>query len=120
MAHFAYMALYGLLVAFLLFSFYTAICFLIPRKNAEMLRKNGGFIPGIRPGKPTTEYLRLHHDTYHNDWGNISCLYLFVARSAYLALLTAILLWWDIAIDCCIGHNGYCGADPLASDCASI
>lgn len=52
---FAYMALYGLLVAFFCF-FYTAIVF-NPEENADMLRKNGGFIPGIRPGKPTTEYL---------------------------------------------------------------
>jgi len=26
--------------------------------TAEQLRKNGGFIPGIRPGKPTADYLQ--------------------------------------------------------------
>lgn len=36
--------------------FYTAIVF-NPVEVAENLQKNGGFIPGIRPGKPTSEYL---------------------------------------------------------------
>ena len=36
--------------------FYTAIVF-NPDENADMLRKNGGFIPGIRPGKSTANYL---------------------------------------------------------------
>lgn len=50
-----YMALYGALIVFFCF-FYTAIVF-NPQENAEMLRKNGGFIPGIRPGKNTADYL---------------------------------------------------------------
>ncbi len=50
-----YMALYGFLVAFFCF-FYTAIVF-NPEENADTLRKHGGFIPGIRPGKSTAEYL---------------------------------------------------------------
>jgi preprotein translocase subunit SecY len=37
--------------------FYTAFTFK-PDETAEQLRKNGGFIPGIRPGRPTEEYLR--------------------------------------------------------------
>ncbi|OVE80681.1 preprotein translocase subunit SecY [bacterium K02(2017)] len=36
--------------------FYTAITF-NPQDVAENLQKNGGFIPGIRPGKPTSDYL---------------------------------------------------------------
>jgi preprotein translocase subunit SecY len=35
--------------------FYTAFTFK-PDETAEQLRKNGGFIPGIRPGRPTQEY----------------------------------------------------------------
>lgn len=50
-----YMALYGGLIMFFAF-FYTAIVF-NPQENAEMLRKHGGFIPGIRPGKSTADYL---------------------------------------------------------------
>ncbi len=51
----AYMLLYGGLIIFFCF-FYTAIVF-NPDENAEMLRKYGGFIPGIRPGKQTAEHL---------------------------------------------------------------
>lgn len=50
-----YMLLYGILVVFFCF-FYTAIVF-NPEENAEQLRKYGGFIPGIRPGKNTADYL---------------------------------------------------------------
>lgn len=50
-----YMGLYGALIAFFAF-FYTAIVF-NPQENAEMLRKYGGFIPGIRPGASTADYL---------------------------------------------------------------
>ncbi|MFA5592751.1 MAG: preprotein translocase subunit SecY [Micavibrio sp.] len=50
-----YMALYGGLIMFFAF-FYTAIVF-NPQENAEMLRKYGGFIPGMRPGKNTADYL---------------------------------------------------------------
>lgn len=51
----AYMIAYGALILFFAF-FYTAIVF-NPEENAEMLRKYGGFIPGIRPGKQTAEHL---------------------------------------------------------------
>lgn len=50
-----YMFLYGALIAFFAF-FYTAIVF-NPQENAETLRKYGGFVPGIRPGKNTADYL---------------------------------------------------------------
>ncbi len=50
-----YMVLYGALIAFFCF-FYTAIVFSTEEK-ADTLRKYGGFIPGIRPGKNTADYL---------------------------------------------------------------
>ena len=50
-----YMALYALLIIFFAF-FYTAIIF-NPNDTAENLRKYGGFIPGIRPGQATADYL---------------------------------------------------------------
>ena len=36
--------------------FYTAVVF-DPAKVADEIRKHGGFLPGIRPGKPTADYL---------------------------------------------------------------
>src|SRR5215212_2423087 len=50
----AYMALYGLLIAFFCF-FYTAVQF-NSEENADNLKRHGGFIPGIRPGKATEHY----------------------------------------------------------------
>jgi preprotein translocase subunit SecY len=47
--------LYALLIIFFCF-FYTSITF-NPEDTAENLRKYGGFLPGIRPGKRTAEYL---------------------------------------------------------------
>ena len=50
-----YIALYVSLIVFFAF-FYTAIVF-NPQETAENLRKYGGFVPGIRPGKNTADYL---------------------------------------------------------------
>ncbi len=50
-----YLLLYGALIAFFAF-FYTAIVF-NPSDTAENLKKHGGFIPGIRPGARTAEYI---------------------------------------------------------------
>jgi preprotein translocase subunit SecY len=50
-----YMLISSLLIFFFTY-FYSAIVF-NPRDLAENLRKWGGFIPGIRPGKPTTDFI---------------------------------------------------------------
>ncbi|BAF88532.1 MULTISPECIES: preprotein translocase subunit SecY [Azorhizobium] len=50
-----YMLLYVLLIVFFCF-FYTAIVF-NPVETADNLKKHGGFIPGIRPGERTAEYI---------------------------------------------------------------
>jgi preprotein translocase subunit SecY len=50
-----YVTLYVLLIVFFAY-FYTAIIF-NPDDVAENMRKYGGFVPGIRPGKRTAEYI---------------------------------------------------------------
>ena len=50
-----YLVLYALMIIFFSF-FYTSIIF-NPEETAENLKKYGGFIPGIRPGKKTAEYI---------------------------------------------------------------
>ncbi len=51
----AHMVLYGGLIIFFCF-FYTALVF-NSRETAENLKKSGAFIPGIRPGQQTGEYI---------------------------------------------------------------
>jgi len=53
--HPAFLVFYALLIIFFSF-FYTSVVF-NPEETAENLRKYGGFLPGIRPGKRTAEYL---------------------------------------------------------------
>ena len=53
--HPLYLAAYGLLIIFFTY-FYVAITF-NPTEVADNMKKYGGFIPGIRPGRPTAEYL---------------------------------------------------------------
>ncbi len=50
-----YLTMYGALIVFFAF-FYTAVVF-NPEETADNLKKHGGFIAGIRPGKNTAEYL---------------------------------------------------------------
>lgn len=71
-----YIALYISLIVFFCF-FYTAIQF-NPDDTADNLKKNGGFVPGIRPGKRTSEYL------------DYVLTRLTVVGSAYLSLVCAI------------------------------
>jgi preprotein translocase subunit SecY len=53
--HITYYAIYAFLIVFFCY-FYTAIVF-NPVDVAENLKKHGGFVPGIRPGKETADYL---------------------------------------------------------------
>jgi preprotein translocase subunit SecY len=72
----AYMALYGLGIVFFTF-FYTAVQF-NSEETADNLKRHGGFIPGIRPGKATEEYF----DYLLNR--------ITVVGAAYLALICLI------------------------------
>ncbi|EFC85649.1 preprotein translocase subunit SecY [Parafrankia sp. EUN1f] len=53
--HPLYLVAYGALIIFFTY-FYVAITF-NPTEVADNMKKYGGFIPGIRPGRPTAEYL---------------------------------------------------------------
>jgi len=52
---FTYSFIYGLMIVFFTY-FYTAIDF-NPQDVAENMKKQGGFVPGIRPGKHTSEFI---------------------------------------------------------------
>jgi preprotein translocase subunit SecY len=53
--HWFYMVVYAALIVFFCF-FYTAITF-NPEEVADNMKRYGGFIPGVRAGRPTAEYL---------------------------------------------------------------
>jgi preprotein translocase subunit SecY len=81
-----YMALLTLLVVFFAY-FYSAIQF-DPVRTADQIRKQGGFVPGIRPGPPTANYLNyvLTRITLPGS--------LFLAAIALLP--TIVLAYWAI------------------------
>jgi len=81
-----YIIFYTLLIIFFSY-FYTAIAF-NPQQQADIIRKQGGFIPGIRPGPSTEKYLAkvLNRITLPGS--------LFLAVIAITPLLVFAL--WDI------------------------
>ena len=52
----AYAAFYGLLIFF--FSWFYSTIQYDPMEMANNLKKNGGFVPGFRPGKPTADFIK--------------------------------------------------------------
>jgi preprotein translocase subunit SecY len=82
-----HIAAYALLIIFFAY-FYTAIAF-NPQQQADIIRKQGGFIPGIRPGPPTERYLAqvLNRITLPGS--------LFLMVIAVIPLL--VFAAWDIA-----------------------
>jgi len=78
-----YLALYVGLIIFFAF-FYTAVVF-NPIDTAENLKKNGGFIPGYRPGKNTAEYL---------DYVLTRLTVVGAAYLAFVCLLPELLIAW--------------------------
>ena len=54
-SHWSYAIFYGILIVAFTF-FYTYVQF-NPIELSNNMKKNGGFIPGIRPGKPTSDYI---------------------------------------------------------------
>ncbi len=80
-----HIALYVLLIIFFCF-FYTAITF-NPDEVADNMKKYGGFIPGIRAGRPTAEYL------------DFVITRITTPGSLYLAVVALIPLMTFIALD---------------------
>src|SRR3954454_18410082 len=81
-----YIFCFAMLILFFSY-FYTAIAF-NPQQQADHIRKQGGFIPGIRPGPPTERYLAkvLNRITLPGA--------MFLTAIALVPLL--VLKWWNI------------------------
>jgi preprotein translocase subunit SecY len=81
-----YVLLYGLTIVFFTF-FYTALTF-DPRDTADNLRKSGGFIPGIRPGKNSADYI----DSVVSRLTASGALYI----TAVCLLPEFLILYWNV------------------------
>ncbi len=81
----SYIALYGLLIVFFTY-FYVSITF-NPVEIGENMRKYGGFVPGIRPGKPTSDYLGFIQNR------------ITLPGSLYLAIIAVLPNLFFIALD---------------------
>ncbi len=103
--HFPYWAAVGVLVIIFTF-FYTMVIF--QQQNlAENLQRNGGFIPGIRPGRPTQQY--LNRVIVRITWGGalflgvIAILPFFVTQATDVRALTlsstSLLIMVGVALD---------------------
>ncbi|MBX5493584.1 MAG: preprotein translocase subunit SecY [Chloroflexi bacterium] len=100
-----YWVLYFLLVVG--FTFFYALVLFEQQKIAETLQKHGGFIPGIRPGRPTQEY--LYKVLTRITWGGaiflgIVAVLPFIARSithiqALTLSSTALLIVVGVLLD---------------------
>ena len=63
---FAYYFIFGLLI--FIFSYFWVSLMFKPVQIADDLKKNGGYIPGVRPGDPTAEILGSHYDSFDHGW----------------------------------------------------
>ena len=99
-----YLGLFILVVAFTFF--YTMVVF--QQQNlAENLQRNGGFIPGIRPGKPTQEY--LNRVIVRITWGGalflggVAIIPWFITQATDVRALTissfSLLIMVGVALD---------------------
>lgn len=87
-----YAVCYFLLIIFFTY-FYTAIQF-SPVEIANNMKKNGGFIPGIRPGKPTSDYI------------NRVLSRITLAGAIFLALIAVLPIFMNYTVKVNIGLGG--------------
>ena len=89
-----YAVLYFLLILF--FSYFYATIQFNPVEVANNLKKNGGFIPGYRPGKPTSEFIQkvLNKVTLFGAiyLGVIACVPIIISACSKAAANTGISL----------------------------
>ena len=103
-----FMLLYAILIIFFAF-FYTSIMF-NPKETAENLKKYGGFVPGIRPGERTAEYI----DYVLTRITVVGALYLthcvFASGIPHRLFRRSFLFWRHLTAYRRERHDGYGGA----------
>ena len=113
-----YMLFYAVMIGFFAF-FYTAVVF-NPKDTADNLKSHGGFIPGIRPGERTAEYI----DFVLTRITTVGAIYLNLrlssARGADRADRHSVLPGRHVLADRGQCHAGHRGPDPGPSDRSAI
>ena len=108
-----FMALYAALIIFFCFFLHSSVVF-NPEETAENLRKYGGFLPGIRPGKRTGEYL----DYVLTRLTAIGALYVtavcLIPEFITSVVAVQLRLHRHLDPDRGLGDDGHGGADPVA------
>ena len=91
-------ALYVILIVAFTF-FYTSFA-MNPAEMAENMKKNGSFIPGIRPGKPTTQFIEA---TIHRLSSIGACFYVILAITP-IAFQWITMIWVEGGVQ--VGFGG--------------
>ena len=89
--HWFYVALYSLMILF--FSYFWVATQFNELQIADDLKKNGGYIPGVRPGQATSEYL-------HNAMSRITlagAIFLMIIASVPLLLYNQLNIPYPVA-----------------------
>ena len=107
------MFLYAALIVFFAF-FYTAIVF-NPTETADNLKKHGGFIPGIRPGERTAEFIDKVLTRITVLGAGYLVAHLPLARTADFAGRASVLFRRDVAAHRGQRDDGHGGPGPRPS-----
>ena len=97
-----------LYVAFIFFFcfFYTAVTFK-PDDVADNMKKFGGYVPGIRPGKKTAEYIENVLEKLTFSGAILRFDSLRTAQRFNFSIKCSFLFWRHGAADCCRCRYGY-------------
>jgi preprotein translocase subunit SecY len=112
-----YMVLFALAIIFFCF-FYTALVF-NPKETADNLKKSGGYIPGVRPGDQTAQFI----DKVMTRLTRVGSVYYgsgFAARIFNFRVECPLLFWRDVPADYCGCSDGLYGAGAGTLNVSSI
>ena len=106
---------YNLIYFFLIVAFtyfYTAIT-VRPTQMAEDMKRNNGFIPGVKPGKATAEYLDSIMSLGEDDGHDAGSIYL----EGYVLACAAVLAVADNTLGVLYGHFACALDQKHGADC---